>query len=274
MFTLNCNGNLLIAQEPLVMGIINVTADSFYADSRVQQADAIVKKAVTMVEEGASIIDLGAQSTRPGSTIMDIKTEVKTLIPVIKTVRETLPTVPLSVDTYYADVAEAAIEAGASIINDISGGRFFPEILHVAARRRVPYICMHSHGTRETMHEKLMVPNISATLFQYFSERISAAEKAGVVDFIIDPGFGFGKTIPDNFQIIKELSQLTIFRKPILVGVSRKSSIYQTLGTTADKALNGTTVLHTKALLNGASILRVHDVREAVEAVKLVQFLS
>ncbi len=274
MFTLNCNGNLLVAQEPLVMGIINVTTDSFYANSRELQVDAIIKKAVDMVAEGASIIDLGAQSTRPGSAVIDIQTEIKTLIPVIKSVKEALPNIPLSIDTYYADVAEAAIEAGGSIINDISGGRFFPEILHVAAQRKVPYIGMHSHGTRETMHEKLIVPNISETLFQYFNERINAANDAGIVDFIIDPGFGFGKTIPDNFQMIKELSQLTILRKPILVGVSRKSSIYQTLGTTADKSLNGTTVLHTTALLNGASILRVHDVREAVEAVKLVQLLS
>lgn len=274
MFTLNCNGNLLVAHEPLVMGIINVTADSFYANSREQQVDAIIKKAVNMVEQGAAIIDLGAQSTRPGSTIINFETELKSLIPVITAVRKELHHIPISVDTYYAEVAAAAIESGASLINDISGGRFFPDILQVAAQKKVPYICMHSHGSRETMHKKIAVPNISEMLFQYFQERILAAEEAGVIDFIIDPGFGFGKTTEDNFQIIKELSQLAIFQKPILIGVSRKSSIYQTLGTTADEALNGTTVLHTAALLHGASILRVHDVREAVEAVKLTQLLK
>jgi dihydropteroate synthase len=274
MFTLNCKGNLLVAEQPLVMGIVNITADSFYANSRQQSISAIIEQTKKMIDEGAAIIDLGAQSTRPGSKIIEPGTEIATLVPAIEAIRHQFEQIPISVDTYYPEVADACIQAGASMINDISGGRFFPEILRVAASSKVPYICMHSHGTRETMHEKLAIDNISQTVFDYFRERIRAANEVGIVDFIIDPGFGFGKTINDNFQLIKDLIQLSILQKPILVGVSRKSSIYQTLKTTADHALNGTTVVNTVALLNGASILRVHDVKEAVEAVKLVNLVK
>lgn len=273
MFTFNCKGSLWIINEPIVMGIINTTPDSFYTDSRAENIDTAVQKAREMAHAGATIVDVGGQSTRPGSSFITAEVELNRVIPVIAAIHKVLPELLISVDTFHPQVAVEAVKAGARIVNDISGGRFYTDMLTTVAALKVPYICMHSSGTIKTMHKKLAVNDITQTLLYYFIERIIACTKAGIQDIIIDPGFGFGKTIENNFTLLKELTALQILKKPILLGVSRKSTIYQTLKITAHESLNGTTVLNTVGLMKGVQILRVHDVKEAVEAIALTKKL-
>lgn len=274
MFTLNCKGTLITLEQPVVMGIINATPDSFFGGSRAATSAAALTKAETMINEGAFILDIGGQSTRPGSVQIGANEEMDRVVPVIESIRKAHSTILISVDTYHPSVAMAAVHAGADIVNDISGGRFFEEMLSTVASLNVPYICMHSRGTIETMHEKPLSNHIITELLDYFIERIDACTKAGIKDIIIDPGFGFGKTVADNFALLKEMETLQILRKPLLLGVSRKSSIYQTLKITPEESLNGTTVLNTIGLMNKAMMLRVHDVKEAAQAIQLCQHLK
>lgn len=272
MFTLNCNGRPFIAHGPVVMGIINTTPDSFYEGSRSLAVDRALARTEQMLLDGASIIDLGAQSTRPGSAAIGAEEEVRRLATVLEAIRKRFPDCFISVDTYHAAVARTAAALGADMINDIGGGLFDPEMMATVGALHLPYICMHIEGDITTMHQhREQVDGLMLRLTDYFTERIATAKEHGITDLILDPGFGFSKTMAENFQLIARLRSLQIFGLPILMGVSRKSTIYKTLGITADEALNGSTVLHTASLLNGAQILRVHDVREAMEAITLTR---
>lgn len=270
MFTLNCKGRLLVVDKPLVMGIINTTPDSFYEGSRFTGADGILQQAERMLRDGAAILDIGGQSTRPGSERISADEELNRVISAVESLHFNFPEAIISIDTYWSAVAREAVAAGASIINDISAGTVDAAMLSVAAAAKTPYVAMHMPGSPDSMHRKPAYENLTRELLDFFIKKIDAFKKAGIQDIIIDPGFGFGKTVAENFELLQQLSLLKILQRPILLGVSRKSTIYKTLGITAEEALNGTTVLHTIGLQNGANILRVHDVREAVEAVKLV----
>ena len=270
MFTLNCKGRLLVIEQPIVMGIINATPDSFYEGSRFQGIDGILKQAEKMYNEGAVIVDIGGQSTRPGSSPLTTDEELERIIPAIASVQANIPDLIISVDTYHAKVAESAVAAGASIVNDISGGNFDKRMLETVAALHVPYICMHVKGDPLTMHKAPAYERLTEEVIDYFVEKIFECTQAGVTDVIIDPGFGFSKNIGHNFELLGKLSAFKMFERPLLVGLSRKSTIYKTLDITPGEALNGTTVMNTISLLNGANILRVHDVKEAVEAIKLV----
>ena len=271
MFTLNCKGKLVCIEKPLVMGILNINNDSFYTGSRFQNLDAIAVKAEQMMEEGADIIDIGGQSTRPGSERIAAEEELQRVIPVIETLSKNLGNVLLSVDTYHASVANAAVHAGASIVNDISAGEMDKNMIDTVASLGVPYICMHMKGVPETMHLDIQHENITAEVLDFFIRKINECTQAGIKDVILDPGFGFGKTTQHNLMLLKNLSVFKITGKPIMAGLSRKSSIYKTLHIDAEDSLNGTTVLNTIALLNGAVILRVHDVKEAQQAITLLE---
>lgn len=274
MFTLNAKGRLIILDEPIVMGIINCTPDSFHEGSRAEKIEDAVNKAAAMLEQGAAIIDIGGQTTRPNSVKISAAIELERVIPVIRAILDRFPEALISIDSFYAQVAKEAVDAGAAMVNDVSAGLIDPNMLLTVASLQVPYICMHYSGKGEDLHEPVHSSNITRTVLDFFIERIEACKKAGIKDLIIDPGFGFGKTVAENFKLVKDISILTILEKPILLGVSRKSSIYKTLNGTAETALNGTTVLNTIGLLNGAHILRVHDVKEAVEAIKLVRMVN
>ena len=271
MFTLNCRGRLLSITQPVVMGIINTTPDSFFSGSRQQTIEGALQQAEKMISEGAVILDIGGQSTRPGSEQVTAQTEAERVVPVIEALHHTFPGTVLSVDTYYASVAEKAVAAGASVINDISGGMLDAAMLPTTAKLQTPFICMHMKGTPQTMQQFTQYENIVQEVLEYFIERIAACRLAGITDIIIDPGFGFSKTIAQNFELLRGLSVLSMLEKPILAGLSRKGTVYKTLQIQPEEALNGTTVLNTVSLLNGASILRVHDVKEAAETIKLVQ---
>ena len=269
MNSISCNGRLLSLEEPIVMGIINATPDSFYEGHLSRPFDDILFLAGTMIADGATILDIGGLSTRPGSKPVSLQEETDRVLPIIEAIHSIYPEIILSIDTYNSAVAKAAIASGASIINDISGGNLDEEMIPAAAALGVPYICMHMKGTPETMQLEAIYEDVVKEVHDYFIAKSDFCAKAGIKDLILDPGFGFAKTIEHNFQLLKELSVLQITGKPILAGLSRKSTIYKTLGVTAAEALNGTSVLNTMALMNGASILRVHDVKEAMETVKL-----
>jgi dihydropteroate synthase len=271
MFTLNCKGRLLVADQPLVMGIINSTPDSFYAASRHESLPAILKQAGQMLQDGADIIDVGGQSTRPGSRLLTADEELQRVITCIAGIHKEFPQAIVSIDTFYSKVAVEAVAAGAAIVNDISGAEMDPLMLSVVAALKIPYICMHMKGTPQNMQQNPVYENVVTEVLDYFIEKIDSCKKAGIKDLIIDPGFGFGKTIQHNFQLLKNLSAFKLLGKPIMAGFSRKSTVYKTLNTTAEHALNGSTVLNTLALENGAGILRVHDVKEAKEAVILFE---
>ena len=268
--TINCKGRLLSLDVPVVMGIINITSDSFYSGSRQQTVDAALQQAGKMLGEGAAILDIGGQSTRPGSEQAGAQAEAERVLPIIEAIHHQHPNAILSIDTFYARVAEQAVLAGAHIINDISGGTMDDTMFATAARLKVPYICMHMHGTPATMQQFAVYEDVTKEVLEFFIQRIELAKQAGINDIIIDPGFGFAKTQAHNFTLLHNLQLFNILGKPVLAGISRKSTIYKTLGIAAEEALNGTTVLNTIALLNGAHILRVHDVKEAREAVQLV----
>lgn len=269
MFTLNCKGRLLVAASPLVMGIINITPDSFYAGSRYEAINDMLRHASQMIKDGADILDIGGQSTRPGSQLLSAEEEMKRVIPAIEAIHAQYPESFISVDTFYSKVAIAAVAAGAEMVNDISSGEMDAHMLSTVAGLGVPYICMHMKGNPQSMQEQAVYEDVVKEVLDYFIAKTEACKKAGIHDLIIDPGFGFGKTIQHNFQLLKSLAVFKILEKPILIGLSRKSTVYKTLNITAEHALNGTTVLNTIALQNGASLLRVHDVKEAKEAVQL-----
>ena len=274
MFKNHLNDTVINLALPQVMGILNVTPDSFFADSRTEVIDLAVKKALNMVAQGAGILDIGGLSTRPGATIITIDEEINRVVPIIEAIHAVLPTIPISIDTFHSKVAQSAIVAGASIVNDISCGNFDEKMIDVVVANQVGYIGMHQTGTPTTMHQIEQRNNIMEDLIQYFSIKKAAFAAKGLTDWIIDPGFGFSKTIAENFTIVKSLAALKCLDLPILLGVSRKSSIYKTLGVDAEAALNGTTVLNTVGLLGGATILRVHDVKEAKEAILLVNQMN
>lgn len=271
MFSLNCKGKLLLIDKPLVMGILNLTDDSFYAESRLQSMIEIQDKATQMINEGADILDIGAQSTRPGSIRFSAEDELKKLLPVIEQLRKLFPEIIISIDTYHSKVAQESVQAGASIINDISGGEMDKNMIPTVGSLQVPYICMHMKGVPETMQNQTNYEDVTKEVLDFFIKKMDECKRAGIHDVIIDPGFGFGKNIAQNFLLLKNLSVFKMLERPILAGVSRKSTIYKTLKITAEDSLNGTTVLNTLALQNGAFILRVHDVKEAKEVIKLME---
>lgn len=255
------------------MGIINATPDSFYSGSRKQAVTEALVLAEKMISDGAAILDIGGQSTRPGSDALTIPEELDRVLPVIQSISKAFPGIFLSVDTFHAKVAAAAVEKGASIVNDISGGSFDPDMFSTVAGLGVPYVCMHLKGTENTMHHSPEYTDVTKEVLDYFIQKKAVCEEAGIPDMIVDPGFGFSKNSKHNFELLKQFEVFSMLKRPVLVGISRKSTIYKTLGITPEEALNGTTVLNTAALLKGASILRVHDVKEAVEAIRLTRFL-
>lgn len=272
MKTININGRLIDFSTPRVMGIVNVTPDSFFSGSRIQTANEIVERCHQIISEGGTMIDVGAQSTSPASRFLDAKEEAGRLMPVLKLIRNELPDAILSVDTFYADVAKEAVEEyGVNIINDISGGELDERMFPVVAQLNVPYVLMHMRGTPQTMQQFTHYDNFIQDILYYFSERKAKLNQLGVNDVIIDPGFGFSKTISQNYELMAYLKYFHIFEEPILVGISRKSMIYKLLGITSEESLNGTSALNAVALLSGTDILRVHDVREAVECVKIIE---
>ena len=256
------------------MGIINTTPDSFYQKSRFQDSDSLMNQVSQMVTEGVDIIDVGGYSSRPGAMNISVDEEISRVIPAIKKIHEKFPNLLISIDTFRSGVAVEALKAGASIINDISGGVQDEAIFKVAADLHAPYILMHMQGTPQTMSAQTNYENLMKDILFYFSNQIAKAKAAGIKDLILDPGFGFSKTIDQNFELLNNLNQLEIFGLPILAGLSRKSTIYKTLNISAEESLNGTTVMNTIALMKGASILRVHDVKEAKQAIQLISKLS
>jgi len=261
----------LLLEKPIVMGIINVTPDSFYSNSRKQAIDDVVDQAAQMLGAGATILDIGGQSTRPGSDTVSAEEESNRVTPAIEAIKAKFPQCFISVDTFFSSVAKAACNSGADMVNDVSGGLMDDDMLETVAQLGVPYICMHMKGKPKTMQENPSYENVTQEVLDFFIQQIERSRQAGIHDVIIDPGFGFGKNSQHNFALLKQLSVFNMLSKPILLGVSRKSTIYKTLGITADEALNGTTVLHTIGLLNGAHIIRAHDVKEAMEVVKLIE---
>lgn len=271
IFTLNCKGRILVIDKPVVMGIINITPDSFYKESRFSNSAAIIRQFEKMLQDGAGIIDIGGQSTRPGSERIAVEEELARVIPVVEKLGKEFPEAVMSVDTFNSRVASESIAAGARIINDISCGSLDANMLSVVGSLNVPYVCMHARGTPETMQQKPFYENVTREVLDFFIGKAETCRLAGIKDVIIDPGLGFGKTIRHNLELLKNLSVFKMLNRPLLLGISRKSTIYKILNTTSAEALNGTTVLNTIGLLNGADILRVHDVKEARETILLYQ---
>ena len=268
---INVNGRLMDLNEPQVMGILNVTPDSFYAGSRGITERYILERLQQIVDEGASMVDIGAYSSRPGAQEVSAEEEMERLRTGLELIRKHRPEAIVSVDTFRADVAKMCVEEyGVAIINDISAGQMDKEMFTTMARLGIPYIIMHMKGTPQTMQNNPQYDHFLKEIFYYFSEKVQKLRDLGVKDIIIDPGFGFAKTLEHNYELMNHLEEFSLFELPLLVGVSRKSMIYKLLGTTPEEALNGTTSLNTIALLKGANILRVHDVKEAVEAVRIV----
>ncbi len=272
--TINCKGQLIDLSEPKVMGILNVTQNSFYDGGKWNSLEKILEHVEQMITDGATFIDVGAYSSKPNAEYMNEQQELDQIFPVIKLLIEKFPAILISVDTFRSKVAEACIAEGAAMINDISAGNLDDEILPTVARLQVPYIMMHMRGTPQTMQSLTNYENLIKEILFYFSEKISEARSLGINDIIIDPGYGFSKTLEQNYELLQQSELLQLLELPILVGVSRKSMVYKALACTAAEALNGTTFLHAIALTKGASILRVHDVKEAVQTVKLYGFLQ
>ena len=269
---INVNGSLLDLSQPRVMGILNVTPDSFYAGSRTQTEAEIVRRVKQIVSEGAAIIDIGAYSSRSNADNVSAREEMERLRMGLKILFEIQPDAVVSVDTFRADVARMCVEEyGVAIINDIAAGEMDANMFHTVAALNVPYIMMHMQGTPQSMQQHPYYDNLLKEVFLYFARKVQQLRDLGVKDIILDPGFGFGKTMEHNYELLSHLEEFRIFELPLLVGVSRKSMIYRLLDITPQEALNGTTVLDTICLLKGADILRVHDVKEAVETVRIVQ---
>lgn len=274
MFTLNSNGKRLNIDSPLVMGVLNCTDDSFYEGSRSMEEKVLRQKIDQMIAEGADIIDVGGQSTRPGSIQISLENEIQRVEGPLSYIKSAYPDQWVSIDTTRAVVAKFAVENGAAIVNDISAGNMDDQMISTVASLGVPYICMHMKGNPETMQLNPNYENVTTEVLHFFSEKINQIKNAGIKEIILDPGFGFGKTLPHNYQLMKELEQFHQFALPLLVGISRKSMIYKLLECSPDEALNGTTVLNTVALTKGAHILRVHDVKAAKEAIRLTNELK
>ncbi len=272
--TLNCKGALIDISKPKVMGILNLTPDSFYDGGKYKSDLDILNHVESMLKNGATFIDMGAYSSRPNADHINEATELQRILPIIENVLKQFPECLISVDTFRSQVAKKSIEAGAALVNDISAGVLDANMLHTIAQLQVPYIMMHMQGTPQTMQQHTRYNNLIKDIMFYFSQHIAKAKALGVIDMVIDPGFGFAKTTTQNFELLNHLELLKLTEKPILVGISRKSMIYKTLNTTADKALNGTSVLNTVALQKGANILRVHDVKQAMECIALTQALT
>ena len=269
MTQINCKGALISFDTPKVMGILNITPDSFYSQSRTTPSE-VLRKAEQMLEEGATFVDIGGYSSRPNAQEVSPQEELQRVVPVVEALVKHFPDIRISVDTFRAEVARESLEAGACIINDISAGQIDPAIWEVVAHYQVPYIAMHMRGTPQTMQTYTEYDKLTKDILYYFSQIKDKARQLRINDLIVDPGFGFSKTLAQNYELMQQLALFKALECPILVGISRKSMIYKLLDTTPEAALNGTTVLNTFALLHGADILRVHDVKEAVECVKIV----
>ncbi len=280
--TLNCRGQLVDLTQPTVMGILNATPDSFFSGSRLTTDNNPSAKAIElaqqMLDDGATFLDVGGYSTRPGAAVVSPTEEADRVIPIIEAILAKFPDALISIDTFRASVARQAVEAGASLINDVSGGSLDPDMFSTAAElsrsQSIPYILMHIRGTPQTMQSLATYKHVTTEVIDELTIRLAELKALGQKDVLLDPGFGFAKTPAQNFELLNQLDAFSLFDEPILVGLSRKTTIWKTLNISPDKSLNGTTVLHTAALLKGASILRVHDVREAVEAVQLTQRLT
>lgn len=273
--TINCHGRLVDLSAPVVMGIVNATPDSFFAGSRFNAETDILMRVEQILNEGGTMVDVGAYSSRPGAEHISDEEEIARLMPALEIIRKHFPHVILSIDTFRASVAKKAVSEGeADIVNDISGGEMDSAMFQTIADLKVPYVLMHMQGTPQNMHHNPAYHDLIADISQWLAEKVNTLRALGVADIIIDPGFGFGKTLDHNFLLMRELDQLKLFELPILVGVSRKSMIYRLLNISVEDALNGTTVLNTFALQKGANILRVHDVKEAVQCVELIRKLT
>ncbi len=269
--TLNLKGRLVSIDRPKVMGILNATPDSFYDGGKYTQHEACIRRIESMMQEGVDIIDVGGYSSRPGADFVDEEVEINRVIPCIEEAIHRYPNAIVSIDTFRSEVAKAAVDHGALMINDISGGEADPKMFETVAALNVPYIMMHMKGNPQNMQQLAQYENLKEELFIYFQKKVKLLNNLGVYDVILDPGFGFAKTLDQNYELLGKLDYFNMLNVPILVGVSRKSMIYKQLKVTADDALNGTTALHTIALIQGASILRVHDVKEAKEVITLFQ---
>lgn len=272
--TLQSRGRLLDISTPVVMGILNATPDSFYNQGRDSDTDSILRNAERMLGEGATILDVGGASTKPSSAIIAPDEELKRVIPAIEALHKRFPQAWLSVDTYHSKVAMEAVNAGASIINDVSSGSIDVNMIATVAQLQVPYIAMHMQGTPATMQQNPQYSNVTLDILNYLRGIIDQCEAEGIKDIIIDPGFGFGKTQEHNYELLRNMHTLRILGKPLLAGISRKGMIWKALGTTPEEALNGTTALHMVAQQQGANILRAHDVKEAMETIKLYKWLT
>lgn len=272
--TINCKGQLIDLSSPKVMGILNCTPDSFYDGGKYKSENDVLNQVEKMLEDGATFIDIGAYSSKPNAVFVSEKEEENRLLPIIDLVLKNFPQTIISVDTFRSEIAKKAVENGVAIVNDISAGTLDSQMMSVVAKLQVPYIMMHMKGTPQTMQSLAQYENIVKEMMFYFSEKVSEARSFGINDIIVDPGFGFAKTLEQNFEIMQKLELFQMLDLPILVGISRKSMIYKTLDTTSEHSLNGTTFLNAIALQKGAKILRVHDVKEAVECVKLFHKLN
>jgi dihydropteroate synthase len=271
--TINCKGNLIDLSTPKIMGILNVTPDSFYDGGNYEDTSAIMSQVKTIAKQGATFIDVGGYSSRPDADDVSVDEELKRVIPIIKLIIKEFPDTLISIDTFRSQVAQHAIEAGACMVNDISAGHLDEDMLKTVANLKVPYIMMHMRGNPKTMKSLTNYDDLMKEILFYFSERIAKARALGIVDLIIDPGFGFAKTLEQNYELLNKFELLQMTDLPILAGLSRKSMIYKTLNSSSEEALNGTSVLNTIALQKGANILRVHDVKEAMECIMLTQQL-
>lgn len=269
--TLNCKGKLLDLSSPLVMGILNLTPDSFFDGDSTKTETDILKKTEQMLAEGAAIIDVGAVSTRPGAVEVSLEEERQRILPIFKLLVKEFPQAIFSLDTFRSQIAYETVQEGAHIINDVSAGELDTKMMEVVGKLNVPYILMHMQGTPQSMQQNPVYQNVVTDVYKYFHTKIDQAKSAGIKDIILDPGFGFGKTVEHNYQLLKELRYFSTLHCMILAGVSRKAMINKVLNCSAKDALNGTTAVNTIALLNGSQLLRVHDVKEAVEAVKIVK---
>lgn len=269
--SIRIEGSIIDLSEPRVMGVLNITPDSFYASSRMNGERALLSASEKMLSEGATFLDIGGYSSRPGATDIDDREEMIRITWAIELILEHFPDALISLDTFRSEVARVGLESGAKMINDISGGDLDPKMLGVVSDYGCPYVLMHMRGTPQNMTEKANYQDLMLEILGSLSEKVKRAQMAGVKDLILDPGFGFAKTIEQNFDLLSNLELLSVFELPLLVGVSRKSMIYKSLSISPNDALNGTTVLNTVALLKGASVLRCHDVKEAVEAIKLIE---
>jgi dihydropteroate synthase len=280
--SVNCRGRLVNLDQPVVMGILNATPDSFFAGSRIStdktSIDQVIEVAQRMLSEGATFLDVGGYSTRPGADAVSSSEEADRVLPVIEAILDILPETLVSIDTFRADVARQAVASGAALINDVSGGTLDPAMFATVGELNqsdsVPYILMHLRGTPQTMNSLAIYTDLMTEITDELAIRLTALRALGAKDVILDPGFGFAKTVEQNFFLLKHLTAFRVFEEPLLVGLSRKTTIWKTLKISVDEALNGTTVLNTAALLKGAAILRVHDVREAVEAINLTRHLT